>query len=93
MRSGELLHFLAADGGGSLVYQLGCPHTDIKLHTVTVKRADGRAYATLPGDHGRPIIDDFLRAGLMYEAEPLDEKYRRVYRLMPDGLTRGAASV
>jgi hypothetical protein len=36
------------------------------------------------------MLDDFIRASLVYEAEPLDEQFRRVYRLTPDGLARGA---
>jgi hypothetical protein len=35
------------------------------------------------------ILDDLIRASFVYEAVPLDEKYRRIYRLTPDGLERG----
>ena len=89
MRSTEILRLLAEDGGGSLVDQLGAPHTDIKLRTLTVKRADGRVAAILPGDFGAAVLRDFIEARLVYEFVPLDEEFRRVYRLTPDGLARG----
>jgi hypothetical protein len=91
MRSTEILHLLAEDGGGCLVYQAGAPFTDSKLPTVTVKRADGCEIAVLPGQQGGQIIEDFVRASLIYEAVPLDDRFRRVYRLTPDGLARGTA--
>ena len=90
MRSSELLQKLAEDGGGYLVDQLGCPHTDLKARAITVYRANGQLVTILDGTGGGMILDDFIRASLVYEAEPLDEQFRRVYRLTPDGLARGA---
>jgi hypothetical protein len=89
--STDILRLLAEDGG-SLVDQLGAPHTDIKLRTLTVKRADGRVAAILPDDFGAAVLRDFIGAGLIYEAVPLDQEFRRVYRLTPDGLARGTAT-
>jgi hypothetical protein len=86
LRSTEVLRLLAEDGGGSLVDQLGAPHTDIKLRTLTVKRADGRVATILHGDSGAAVLRDFIEAGFVYESVPLDEEFRRVYRLTPDGL-------
>ena len=70
--------------------ELGAPHRDdLKLRTVSVKAADGRDIATVAGDAASQILDDLIRAKFVYEAVPLDRKYRRVYRLTPDGLARG----
>ena len=72
--------------------KLGAPdRNDIKARTVTVKTADGRDIAWVGGDAGSQILDDLIRAGLVYEAVPLDENYSRIYRLTPDGLKRGKA--
>ena len=81
LRSSELLQILAErDGdGGSLIDQLGAPHTNIKLRTITVKTSDGEVVAIFDGRGGGLILDEFIRASLVYEAVPLDEQFRRVY--------------
>ena len=90
MHSSELLQTLAEGGGSYLVDQLGCPHTDLKARAIAVHRADGQLVTILDGVKGGLMLDDFIRASLIYEAEPLDEQFRRVYRLTPDGLARSA---
>jgi hypothetical protein len=92
LHSTEILRLLAEDGGGSLVDQLGAPHTDIKLRTLTVKRADGRVSTILPGDVGAAVLRDLIQASFVNESVPLDDEFRRVYRLTPDGLAHGIAS-
>jgi len=87
--STEILKLLAQQEGGYLSDQLGAPHRDdLKCRTITVRAADGREIAILNND-SQHILDDFIRARLVYEAVPLDEKYCRIYRLTPDGLERG----
>jgi hypothetical protein len=92
LRSTEILRLPAEDGGGSLVDQLGAPHTNIKLRTLTVKRADGHVATILPGDFGAAVLRDLIQGSFVYESIPLDDEFRRVYRLTPDGLARGIAS-
>jgi hypothetical protein len=92
MGSMEILGLVAQQKGGYLLDELGAAHRDdLKLRTVTVKTADGCDIVTVAGDPASQIIDDLIRGGLVSEAAPLDEKYRRIYRLTPDGLERGKA--
>lgn len=91
--SGEILKLFADHEGACLLDELGAPHRDdLKLRTITLKAADGRDILLIPGQGGGQILDDFIRASLVYEAVPLDEKYRRVYRPTLDGIARGRAS-
>jgi hypothetical protein len=70
------------------VDDLSAPHRDdLKLRTVTVKATDGRKIMILGGD-GPTVLDDLIRSRFVYEAVLLDEEYRRIYRLTPDGLAR-----
>jgi hypothetical protein len=93
IRSGELLRLLSEHDGAYLLDELGALHRDdLKLRTITVKAANGRDMFVLPGEGGTHILDDFIRASLVYQAVPLDDKYRRVYRLTPDGVVRGRVS-
>jgi hypothetical protein len=86
MGSTEILRLLAQQEGGYFLDELGAPHRDdLKLRTVTVKTADGRDEATISGDTASKILSELIRAKSVYEAVPLDEKYRRVYRLTPGG--------
>jgi hypothetical protein len=87
MRSTEILALLAQQEGSYLLDELGAPHRDdLKVRTMTVKTADGRDIAWVGGDAGSQILNDLIRAGFVQEAVPLDEKYRRIYRLTPAGL-------
>jgi hypothetical protein len=93
IRSTEILKLLAQQTDNYLLDELGAPHRDdLKVRTMTVKTADGRDLVVFGGAEGGKILDDFLRAGLVYEAVPLDDEYRRIYRLTPDGLKRGKAN-
>jgi len=90
MGSTEILRLLAQQDGNYLLDELGAPHRDdLKLRMVTVKTADGRDIATVAGDAASQLLHDLIRAKFVYEAAPLDRKYRRVYRLTPDSLPRG----
>jgi hypothetical protein len=90
LNSAELLRALAEDDGGSVVDQLGAPHTKLKHRIVTVKRADGGVVAVLD-EAGTSLLDDFIRRRLVYEAVPLDAEYQRVYRLTPAGREHAGA--
>jgi hypothetical protein len=90
MRSIEVLALTAQQAGRYLLDELGAPHRDdLKLRTVTVKTSEGRDVAQISGDASSEILDDLIRGRFVYEAVPLDEKYRRVYRLTPAGFERG----
>ena len=93
MRSTEILALLAQHEGRYLLDELGAPHRDdLKLRTMTVKTAHGHDILSVSGDAGSQILGELIRAGLVYEAVPLDEKYTRVYHLTPDGLERAKGS-
>jgi hypothetical protein len=87
--STEILAYLAHNSGSYILDELGAPHRDdLKNRTVTLKTSDDHDFEIF-SEGGPKILDDFIRAGLVYEAVPLDDKYRRIYRLTPDGLKRG----
>lgn len=91
IHSTEILKLLARQEDSYLLDELGAPHRDdLKRRTVTMRTTNGNDIAIL--DNGGQILDDFIRASLVYEAVPLDEKYRRIYRLTSDGLERAKAA-
>jgi hypothetical protein len=91
IRSTQILALMAANPDSFLLDELGAPHrTDLKGRVVSLRFADGREIELL-GSSGIQILDDFLRARLVY-AGPLDAMFRRIYRLTPDGQERGKAA-
>jgi hypothetical protein len=79
MRSSDALKLLARDRESSLVEQLSAPESAEPCRTIGIRCADGQM-TMLDNIEGAKLLDNFIRARLVYEAVPLDAAYRREFR-------------